>query len=97
MGYAYALERLATTVDAHDVERVETVLPPGVRARRCLRVHSAIGSDEDHVAGTVRVLARCSAEERQAVAIAAYETSRLCFETPSSGHVDDTAIAASLA
>lgn len=97
VGYAYALERLAMTVDAQDVERVEAVLPTGVRATRCLRVHSAMGSDEDHVAGTIRVLARCSSDERRAVAVAAYETSRLCFETPSSGHVDDTAIAASLA
>lgn len=97
VGYAYALERLAMTVDAQEVERVEAVLPAGARATRCLRVHSAIGSDEDHVAGTIHVLARCSADERRAVAVAAYETSRLCFETPSAGHVDDAAIAASLA
>jgi len=97
VGYAYALERLAMTVDAESVRSVEATLPEGVRATRCLRVHSAIGSDEDHVADTVRVVARIPSEQRRAIAVACHETARLCFEPPPSGHPDDAAIAALLA
>ena len=96
VGYAYALERLATTVRAEDVKRIEAILPAGVRATRCLRVHSAIGSDGDHVAETVRVVARCSAQERREVAIAVHETARLCFAPPPGGHPSDAQIAALL-
>jgi len=97
VGYAYALERLAMTVDSDGIRRVEAALPDGVRATRCLRVHSAAGSDGDHVADTVRVVARLPHEQRSAIAIACHETARLCFEPPASGHPDDGAIEALLA
>ncbi|UJR79442.1 hypothetical protein [Sandaracinus amylolyticus] len=96
VGYAYALERLATTVRAEDVKRIEAILPDGMRATRCLRVHSAIGSDGDHVAETVRVVARCSGSERREVATAVHETARLCFAPPPGGHPTDDEIAALL-
>lgn len=96
IGYAYAIERLALTVGRPDIEAVERVLPPGVRATRCLRVHSAIGSDEDHVRDTIDTLVACTPAERRAVAVAAHQTARLCFEPVEGGHPSDEEIAARL-
>jgi hypothetical protein len=96
IGYAYALERLALTVGRPEIEAVERVLPPGVRATRCLRVHSAIGSDDDHVRATIDVLVACTPAERRAVAVAAHHTARLCFEPVEGGHPSDEEIAARL-
>lgn len=96
VGYAYAIERLALTVGRVEIEAVERVLPPGVRATRCLRVHSAIGSDDDHVRETIDALVACTPAERRAVAVAAHETARLCFEPVAGGHPSDEEIAAQL-
>lgn len=95
VGYAYAVERLAMTVDRGEIERVEALLP--VRATRCLRVHSGIGSDSDHVADTARVAAQLTAGERRSIAIASHRTARLCFAPPRGGYLEDDAIAAALA
>lgn len=97
VGYAYAIERLAMTVREADIQAVEAVLPAGVRATRCLRVHSAAGSDADHVADTLVAVARLGAEERREVAVWAHETARLCFEPDPAGPPSDAEIAALLA
>jgi len=97
VGYAYAIERLAMTVRPADIAAVEAILPAGARATRCLRVHSAAGSDSDHVADTLVVVAQLGAEERRQIAVAAYQTSRLCFEPDPEGAPSDEAIAAQLA
>lgn len=79
VGYAYALERLALEVDDGYIARVEASLPRGVRATRCLRVHSAAGSDQEHVEETVELVATLSAAERRAVAVACHETAIICY------------------
>ena len=78
IGYAYGLERLALCVDTEFIARVQACLPPGVDATRCLRVHSATGADEGHVAELVEVIASLSADERSSVVKACYETAVLC-------------------
>jgi hypothetical protein len=95
VGYSYALERLALTVGEAEIHRVDALLP-GVRATRCLRVHSAIGGDTDHVEDTVRMVASLTGPERTQVAIAAYQAARLCFEPPADGHPSDEEIERSL-
>jgi hypothetical protein len=82
VGYAYALERLALDVGADEIARVEAALPRAVRATRCLRVHSAAGSDREHVRETVQLVAGLSPEERSRIAAAAYETAALCHARP---------------
>lgn len=89
VGYSYALERLAMTVGAAELAAVDALMPDGVRATRCLRVHSGLGSDADHVADTLAVVASLSGPERAAVAVACYRASRLCFEPPPGGHPTD--------
>lgn len=77
LGYAYALERMAATTSPDYTRAVNAVLPPGVNATRCLRVHSGDGTDADHVEDLVDVVARSSAEERSRVAVAVYETGQI--------------------
>lgn len=83
VGYAYTMERLALGVNEQYIKDVEALLPQGVKATRCLRVHSGVGADVDHVAETVEMVAKLSAAERTRVAIACYETALLCFSPPS--------------
>ena len=81
VGYAYALERLALEVDEGYIARVEAGLPRGVRATRCLRVHSATGSDRKHVQEIVELVATLSPAERTRIALACYETAVRCYES----------------
>jgi hypothetical protein len=78
VGYAYALERMALEVDEAYIARVEATLRPGARATRCLRVHSAEGSDRRHVAETIEVVAALPPPARARIAVACYETAALC-------------------
>lgn len=96
VGYAYALERLATTVREDDIRAVEAALPAGVRATRCLRIHSAIGGDPDHAREIVALVASLSGPERTQVAVACHRAARLCFQVPRGGHPSDAQIEASL-
>jgi hypothetical protein len=74
VGYAYALEGSALGVTAVSLRRIEAALPPGVHATRCIRVHSALGSDVSHVDELVGMVAGLDAGERARVAAACYET-----------------------
>ncbi|MCZ6892732.1 MAG: hypothetical protein O7H40_01630 [Gammaproteobacteria bacterium] len=92
IGYAYALERLATSMDGDYVAKVEALIPEGVRATRCLRLHSGIGADVDHVEDAVEVTARQPAEDRARIVRATYETARIMFTAPPEGHVSEEAL-----
>ena len=80
VGYAHALERLALLSGAAEVSAIEHALPRGVNATRCLRVHSALGSDPDHVRTNVTTTSALSAGERTAIASACHQTSRIFFD-----------------
>ena len=80
VGYAHALERLALLRGPSEVEAIERDLPAGVNATRCLRVHSALGSDLRHVHTNVITAAGLSADERRAIAKACYQTARIYFD-----------------
>jgi hypothetical protein len=97
VGYAYAVERLAMTVREADIRAVEAILPPGTRATRCLRVHSAAGSDGDHVADTLAAVALLDDAALARIAAAAHDTARLCFTPDPGGPPSDETIAALLA
>lgn len=92
VGYAYALERIASARGAGYVARVEALLPPGVLATRCLRVHSGAGSDAGHVEDTIAVVAGLSAMERAKIALACYETAALCYRAPQGGYLSEDAL-----
>ena len=77
LGYAYTLERAAQFFTEEFIARVEQFIPAGIKATRCLRVHSAIGSDAGHVAASIAFIATLPPEDRAAIARATYETSSL--------------------
>jgi hypothetical protein len=80
VGYAHALERLALLRGAAEVSAIELGLPAGVNATRCLRVHSALGSDPHHVRSNVITSATLNVDERRAIASACYSTARIYFD-----------------
>lgn len=89
IGYSYTMERLATAIDEEYIQAVEGLLPSGTNATRCLRVHSGIGSDMDHVEETVELVANLTPDERTRVAIACYETALLYFSSPQTNYPSD--------
>lgn len=89
VGYSYTLERLALAIGEEYIQAIEALLPPGTSATRCLRVHSGVGSDVEHVEETVELVAGLTPEERTCVAIACYETALLYFSSPQSGYLSD--------
>jgi len=97
VGYAYALERLALGQTEAYVRRVEAMLPRGVYATRCLRVHSAVGTDARHVEETIAVVAGLPAEERAQIALACYETTVLCYGPNSGNPIAEDALESALA
>lgn len=80
VGYAHALERLALLRGPREVQAIEQGLPAGVNATRCLRVHSALGGDRQHVRTNVTTTSMLAADERRAIADACYLTARIYFD-----------------
>jgi hypothetical protein len=80
VGYAHALERLALLRGSAEVSAIEHDLPAGVNATRCLRVHSALGSDAGHVRANVTTTSASSADERRAIVKACYLTACIYFD-----------------
>lgn len=89
VGYTYTMERLSLGIGEDYIQKVEALLPPNVNATRCLRVHSAVGADADHVGENVSLIAELSASERSRIAIACYETALMCFSPPPGEYISD--------
>ncbi len=89
VGYAYALERLALLRDRSSVEAVQAILPDGVDATRCMRVHSASGSDAAHVEETIAVVAALEPAARGHIARATYETAQIFYGPPPGGAMSE--------
>jgi hypothetical protein len=92
LGYGYALERLAAAVSKDYIERVKTMLPPGVRATRCLRAHSALGSDARHLEEAIEIAASLPADDRERIALTCYRTTEICCSPPPDGYLSEESI-----
>lgn len=92
VGYSYALERLALGRDQGFVDRVQALLPEGVDATRCLRVHSAVGSDALHVEETVEVVAALPGPERAGVAREVFATACIYYSAAIGSALPDAQI-----
>ena len=92
VGYTYTMERLSLGIGAEYIQKVEALLPPNVNATRCLRVHSALGADANHVGENVSLVAGLSAPERSRIARACYETALMLFSPPSGEYITDAEI-----
>ena len=95
LGYAYALERRALFQTPEAVAAVEAIIPPGTMATRCLRVHSAAGTDARHVGQSLDFIARLSGTDRTHIAWAAFETAVIMMAPD--GYPGDEAFGAMLA
>src|SRR5262249_21781301 len=73
LGYAYALERCALAKTPEAIAAIEAIIPPGTMATRCLRVHSAVGTDAGHVRQSLDFIARLDGTDRAPTAGAASE------------------------
>lgn len=78
-GYGYALLRAAGAVTPDYLHAVQSLLPPGVNATRCLRAHSALAGSSEYLNGLIEATACLPAEDRTRVIGAAYETTRIMF------------------
>ena len=92
VGYSYTMERLALGINEEYIQKVEALLTPNTNATRCLRVHSSVGADTDHVEETVEMVAELTVKERVRIARACYETALMCFSSPSHNYISDTEI-----
>lgn len=78
LGYAYALERSALLSTEASVAAIERLIPAGVNATRCLRVHSAVGDTETkHVSESIEFMSTLPQQDRAAIVRAAYQTGSL--------------------
>ena len=89
VGYAYAMERLSLGIGEDYIQKVEAILPPEINATRCLRVHSSVGADAEHVDENVSMIAKLSTTERTRIARACYETALICFSAPPGDYISD--------
>lgn len=92
VAYAHTVERLALRFGRAYLARIEAVLPPRVDATRCLRVHSAVGSDVGHVADNIAVIAALPAAERIACALACREIARVSSAPPPDGYREQASL-----
>lgn len=96
VGYAHALERLALLRGEPEIAAIEASLPAGVNATRCLRVHSAVGTDRAHIRTNVTVTARLAASLRRRIARACHRTARIYFDPALDSTWDASAVEAGL-
>ena len=89
VGYSYTMERLSLGIGEEYIQKVEELLPAKTNATRCLRVHSSVGADAEHVDENVSFVAALSSSERTRIARACYETALMCFSPPPVEYISD--------
>lgn len=89
VGYSYTMERMALGVGEEYIQKVEALLPPNVNATRCLRTHSSVGADAEHVEETVEMIAGLNSQERVRIVRACYETALMTFSPAYNGYMTD--------
>ncbi|BBD61119.1 hypothetical protein NIES2109_39210 [Nostoc sp. HK-01] len=93
VGYSYTAERLGTCIGEAYIHKVEALLPAGINATRCLRIHSAISPTEvNHVQETVTMIAGLTPQERDRVVKACYQAALLRFSPPQEAYISDEEI-----
>lgn len=92
VGYSYTSERLGICIGMGYIQSVEALLPPGIKATRCLRAHSAVSTEVQHVKETLAMIARLTSEERERIAKACYQAALLRFSPPKEAYILDEEI-----
>ena len=89
VGYSYTMERLSLGIGEEYIQKVEELLPAKTNATRCIRVHSSVGADAEHVDENASLVAGLSPSERTRIARACYETALMCFSPPPVEYISD--------
>ncbi len=89
VGYTHALERMSLGAKKEHIQEIDALVPANVNATRCLRVHSSVGGDAEHVEENVEMIAALSFSERNRVIRACYETALLLFSPPQEGYFSE--------
>ena len=93
VGYSYTAERLGICIGEAYINKIEALLPSGINATRCLRIHSAISTTEvQHVKETIEMIAGLTPQERDRVATACYQAALLRFSPPKEDYISDEEI-----
>jgi pyrroloquinoline quinone (PQQ) biosynthesis protein C len=93
VGYSYTAERLGICIGEAYIQKVEALLPAGINATRCLRVHSAASTTEvKHVEETIAMIAELTPQERIRVANACYKVALLRFSPPQEPYISNREI-----
>ncbi len=92
VGYSYTAERLGICIGEGYIQSIEALLPPGITATRCLRAHSAVSTEVEHVKETLAMIAGLTSEERVRVAKACYQAALLRFSPPKEAYISDEEI-----
>jgi hypothetical protein len=85
LGYTYCMERLAIFYGEREIQTYQALCPPGVNATRCLRVHSGVGADDEHVDELIEFVATLGKADVASIAAATCETASVMVE----GLLDD--------
>ena len=80
LGYTYCMERLAIFYGEKEIKAYQEVCPPGADATRCLRIHSGVGADDEHVDELVEFVASLDKSDVALVAAAAFETASVMVD-----------------
>ena len=89
VGYSYTMERMALGIGEEYIQKVQALFPPGINTTRCLRTHSNVGGDVEHVDETVEIIAGLTSPERVRIARSCYETALICFSPSNQGYMTD--------
>jgi pyrroloquinoline quinone (PQQ) biosynthesis protein C len=92
VGYSYTAERLGICIGEGYIKSVEALLPSNIRATRCLRAHSGLSTEVEHVKETTKMVAGLSMEERDRIATACYQSALLRFSPPEEAYISDEEI-----
>jgi hypothetical protein len=80
LGYTFCMERLAIFYGQKDIDAYREVCPPGADATRCLRVHSGVGADDEHVEEVVGFIATLDKRDVALIVAAIFETASIMVD-----------------
>lgn len=89
VGYAYAIERIATGIGVEYIQLVEGLIPPNPASASRPWLYGSVGIDVEDVQETLAMVAGLAAQERTRVAQSCHETALLCFDRSRRRYVSD--------
>lgn len=96
-GYLYALDRSAVFAGETELRRLESLVPPGIRATRRFRFHSALGADAAHLRDALDFMVTLRAAEQVRIAQGIFETLCVMHDPDLDDYPGDDAMAARIA